>query len=246
MKRFRFLRRQDPVAGLSWNFDGKSSDRPESSLSWNFEEAPGSGPQSGLSWHFEEAVRISAPTDIAPSVASRHIAAAAHAARLIPVPGPTRVEATGSSRRVTATRRRLVLGGLMSSITAKVLLGTVAALAATGGAAAANVLPDPVQAVVSDAAAAFGINLPSPDDDLVIGEGLDDPNDEQRPNAPVDDRQDDDADDQGGDDTDAGDQGEDADDQGEDADDQGDDDDQGGDDTDDDADDADDDQGDDD
>ena len=106
----------------------------------------------------------------------------------------------------------------MSSITAKVLLGTVAAMAATGGAAAANVLPDPVQAVVSDAAAVVGINLPSPDDDLVIGEDLDDLNEENGPSVPADDRQDDDADDQG---EDADDQGNDADDQGEDADDQG-------------------------
>ena len=166
-----------------------------------------------------------------------HISAAAETARHTPVPDLPQGEATGSSLRVT-TRRRLVLGGIMSSITAKVLLGTVAAMAATGGAAAANVLPNPVQAVVSDAAAVVGINLPSPDDDLAIGDDVDDLNEEQRPKVPADDRQDDDADDQGEDEAD--DQGQDADDQGNDADDQAEDADDQGNDADDQAEDADD------
>ena len=149
MKLFRFFRRQDPVAGLSWNF----------------EETPGDGPVAGLSWHFEEAVRSSSPTDIASSVAAAHIGAAAQASRLAPVPNPARAEARTSSLRATARKRRFALGGLMTSVTAKVLVATATALAATGGAAAAGILPDPVQTVLADAAGVVGINLPSPDKD---------------------------------------------------------------------------------
>lgn len=243
MKRFWLVRRRDPVAGLSWNFEEIGSDRPDSGLSWHFEESPSDGPVAGLSWHFEEAVRNSAPTDIPPSVAMAHIGAAAKASRGAPFSNPAQPEAAVSSLRAAVRRRRFALGGLMSSVTAKVLLGTMTALAATGGAAAANVLPDPVQAVVADLAGVVGIDLPSPDDDrpAAVVTDDDDPLDETGEKPPAEDPVDDDAVDEGDDDSDdQGDDGvaddQDDDDQGDDgvADDQGDNDqgdnDQGGDD----------------
>ena len=56
-----------------------------------------------------------------------------------------------------------MLSGFFGSLTAKVLVGTVAAAAATGGLAAGNLLPAPVQGAVSDLAGAVGIDLPRGD-----------------------------------------------------------------------------------
>ena len=59
-------------------------------------------------------------------------------------------------------RRRTVLSSLFASLTAKIAGVAVAAVAATGGLAAAGALPGPVQQAVSSAAAAIGVQLPTP------------------------------------------------------------------------------------
>ena len=87
-------------------------------------------------------------------VASRHVAAAASAAARADHRLPT---AANDGRR-----RRLLFRGALSGLTAKILFGTAVALAATGGAAATGILPDPIQSVLADGASHFGIELPHP------------------------------------------------------------------------------------
>jgi len=90
------------------------------------------------------------------SVASMQVAAASSAALaagratrgLLPAPG----------------RRRLWFRGALSGLTAKILLGTAAALAATGGAAATGILPDAVQNALAEGASHIGIELPHSDE----------------------------------------------------------------------------------
>lgn len=86
------------------------------------------------------------------SILFGHVAAAASAAAR----GDHRVTA------VIPRRRRLVLRGALSGLTAKILFGTAVALAATGGAAATGILPDPIQSVLADGASHIGIELPDP------------------------------------------------------------------------------------
>ena len=61
-------------------------------------------------------------------------------------------------------RKRLVFGSIFGgSITAKIaIIGVVAATAATGGLAAAGVLPSPLQSAVAGVAGNLGIRLPNP------------------------------------------------------------------------------------
>ncbi len=90
------------------------------------------------------------------AISARHIAAAALAVAATP---PTdRLHPAAAPRR-----RRRLLRGALSGLTVKILLGATAALAVTGGAATAGILPDPVQAVFSDGAALLGIEIPHPD-----------------------------------------------------------------------------------
>jgi hypothetical protein len=76
--------------------------------------------------------------------------------------GPTGVPDKDPGRR-PRWRKRLVLGGIFGSITAKIaLLGVVAATAATGGLAAAGSLPNSLQSAVAGAAGNVGVRLPNP------------------------------------------------------------------------------------
>ena len=85
------------------------------------------------------------------AVAQRHITAAAELAR-----STTTTGVTGASRSAapagtrTRRRKRTVFAGITSTIAGKILTGAVAAVAATGTAAAAGVLPEPIQDVVDD------------------------------------------------------------------------------------------------
>lgn len=94
---------------------------------------------------FSEAV----PGAVAAShIAAATVAAAAHLGRQ-PAAAP-----------IGRPRRRLLVRGALSGITAKVILGTAVALAATGGAAATGILPGPVQSLIADGAAHLGLDLP--------------------------------------------------------------------------------------
>ena len=75
-----------------------------------------------------------------PAVARQHMAAAAAASREAPVP----MMVPGSPTR-RLWRRRTVFAGLLSTIIGKIFVGAVALAAATAGAGAAGVLPDPVE-----------------------------------------------------------------------------------------------------
>lgn len=90
-----------------------------------------------------ERVRQEASAPVDPAVASRHIAAAAIAARQTPVPTPAPVS---TARRTW--RRRTVFAGVLSTIFGKLFMGAVALAAVTAGAGAAGVLPDPVQGFI--------------------------------------------------------------------------------------------------
>ncbi|MGH2719600.1 MAG: hypothetical protein ACRDJU_13630 [Actinomycetota bacterium] len=59
-------------------------------------------------------------------------------------------------------RRKIVLSSIFGSITTKILIGVVAAAAATGGLAAAGALPTPVQNAVASAADGVGVSIPNP------------------------------------------------------------------------------------
>ena len=78
------------------------------------------------------------------SVAETHITAAAEVARTAPVVKPPAASTT------PVLRRRTVFTGLITTIIGKVLVGSMAIAAATAGAAAAGVLPDPVQGFMDD------------------------------------------------------------------------------------------------
>src|SRR4051812_38952933 len=84
-----------------------------------------------------------------PAVADRHVAAMVAAASAASAVGSTMV-VTGPSRR----RQLAVAGGVVA-----------AALAFTGGLAAAGVLPRPLQDAVADFVRPVGIDLPHSDDD---------------------------------------------------------------------------------
>jgi len=84
----------------------------------------------------------SAQADV--SVAESHITAAAEMARTAPARRPAVASTT------PVLRRRTVFTGLITTIIGKVLVGSMAVAAATAGAAAAGVLPDPVQGFMDD------------------------------------------------------------------------------------------------
>jgi hypothetical protein len=88
-------------------------------------------------------VKREADLPIDPAKARQHVIAAATAARENPAPASS----PESSGRPT-WRRRTVFAGLLSTIFGKILLGAVAVAAATAGAGAAGVLPDPIQGFV--------------------------------------------------------------------------------------------------
>jgi hypothetical protein len=101
---------------------------------------------------------------VADTLVDRHVALAAEAARMSAGALPTVGQPHRPVPRLRVRRRKLVLGTLLSSIVGKVVVGSVALAAATGGAAAAGVLPDPAQQAIADVASHIGIDLPSPAD----------------------------------------------------------------------------------
>jgi hypothetical protein len=101
--------------------------------------------------------------------AHRFLAAAIEASRLTidkgdPAARPAS-KAHGPGRQASGLpnwRRRTVFSTLFASLTAKIAGVAVAAVAATGGLAAAGALPSPAQQAVASAASTIGIHLPSP------------------------------------------------------------------------------------
>ncbi|MBI5156375.1 MAG: hypothetical protein HZA58_00025 [Acidimicrobiia bacterium] len=87
------------------------------------------------------------------SIAASHITAATAAAA-------AHLGRQAAAAPIGRPRRRLLVRGALSGITAKVILGTAVALAATGGAAATGILPGPVQSLIADGAAHLGLDLP--------------------------------------------------------------------------------------
>lgn len=75
-----------------------------------------------------------------------------------------------------------MLKPLLASLTAKIMAGTFAATAATGGLAAAGALPQPAQQAISKAADKVGISVPSPEDSPKSD--LDDTETARKPKAP--------------------------------------------------------------
>jgi hypothetical protein len=104
-----------------------------------------------------------------PSVQQAHLAAMMEAAKAHhhhqarqPVTAPWQPPAGPSEDRRPRWRRKLVWSSVFGSVTAKVLVGVVAAAAATGGLAAAGSLPRPVQNAVASAAGGVGVSIPDP------------------------------------------------------------------------------------
>jgi hypothetical protein len=104
-----------------------------------------------------------------PSVQQAHLAAMMEAAEghrhhhaRQPVTAPWQHPAAPSEDRRPRWRRKLVWSSIFGSVTAKVLVGVVAAAAATGGLAAAGSLPRPVQNAVASAASGVGVSIPDP------------------------------------------------------------------------------------
>ena len=104
---------------------------------------------------FADALR--SPDEIDPTLATAHIAAAASLARETPAPVTDR-----SPVVAFPWYRRVVVRGAGLGLTAKLLLGGAVAVAATGGAAAGGILPDPVQGVIADTVSHVGIHIPNP------------------------------------------------------------------------------------
>lgn len=105
-----------------------------------------------------------------PELADRHLhamlVAAQAAAHLHPTPATDDTVATGHRRFAARVRRVLGITGV------KIALAATAAAATTGGLAATDSLPRPVQAVVADLAGHVGIDLPAPDDDQRVDDGV--------------------------------------------------------------------------
>ncbi|MGH2721077.1 MAG: hypothetical protein ACRDJO_05685 [Actinomycetota bacterium] len=128
--------------------------------------APADEDGLGLS-RFAQDLRAAFVEAPAPAVAEQHLAAmVADAARLHN--NPTQPSASpallaGLAALLPTLRRKVVLSGFFGSLTAKILAGTVAAAAATGGLAAGNHLPAPAQSAVAEVGSLVGLDFPMPD-----------------------------------------------------------------------------------
>jgi hypothetical protein len=128
--------------------------------------APADEDRLGVS-RFAQDLRAAFVAAPAPAVAEEHLAAmVADAARLHN--NPTQPSAApallaGLAALLPTLRRKVVLSGLFGSLTAKIVAGTVAAAAATGGLAAGNHLPAPAQSVVAEVGSLVGLDFPMPD-----------------------------------------------------------------------------------
>lgn len=118
---------------------------------------------------FVRDVRAAFTAPLPAELAGKHVAAAIEASRLAidkgdPAARPAS-KAHGPADQASGLpkwRRRTVFSTLFASFTAKIAGVAIAATAATGGLAAAGVLPAPAQQAVSQAAATVGITLPAP------------------------------------------------------------------------------------
>jgi len=107
-------------------------------------------------------------TPLPPETEQGFLAAAIEASRLAidkgePAAKPAS-KAHGPGRQASGLpkwRRRAVLSSLFASLSAKIAGVAIAAVAATGGLAAAGALPGPAQQAVSNAASTIGIHVPS-------------------------------------------------------------------------------------
>ncbi len=123
----------------------------------------GASSLAGLAEFFDQ-LATSAGLEIPEALAAEHISKAMTEARSAPNSDVAEAPSTRPLRRL---RRRVALSGMFSSLAAKLILGSAVALASTAGAAAAGILPDPIQSVAADAASILGIDLPDPGDDIV-------------------------------------------------------------------------------
>ncbi len=123
----------------------------------------GASSLAGVAEFFDQ-LATSAVLEIPEALAAEHISKAMAEARSAP---NSDVAEAPSTRPLGRLRRRIALSGIFSSLAAKLILGSAVALASTAGAAAAGILPDPIQSVAADAASILGIDLPDPGDDAV-------------------------------------------------------------------------------
>ncbi len=115
------------------NFEPLSDEDVEALLTGR--ETPGLAAWAGVI----ERIRQEATASVDTETAGTHVLRAAEAAASLPAQSPV------PSRRSPATwRRRTVFAGLFSTLIGKIVIGVAAVAAATAGAGAANILPEPV------------------------------------------------------------------------------------------------------
>jgi hypothetical protein len=159
---------------------GRGGDSGEMEDPWSLSDADldrllaGKAPRPGTAFDpelaaFVQDLRAALTTPPPADVAARHIAAATEISRLATEQGDPAVRPAskahgpeGQASGLPKWRRRSVLSSVFASLTAKIAGVTIAAMAATGGLAAAGALPAPAQAAVASAAASVGITLPAP------------------------------------------------------------------------------------
>ena len=139
-------------------------------------KAPLGGDEAPELRQFFQDVRSRYTTEAPASVQQEHLARIVAAARAhspqtkSPWQPAAAHPSGGSGDGRPPWRRKIVLSSILGSITTKILLGVVAAAAATGGLAAAGALPTPVQNAVASAAGGVGVNLPNPQETAAAAE----------------------------------------------------------------------------
>lgn len=139
-------------------------------------KAPLGGDEAPELRQFFQDVRSRYTTEAPASVQQEHLARIVAAARAhspqtkSPWQPAAALTSGGSGDGRPPWRRKIVLSSIFGSITTKILLGVVAAAAATGGLAAAGALPTPVQNAVASAAGGVGVNLPNPQETTAAAE----------------------------------------------------------------------------
>lgn len=136
-------------------FQGLSDREAESLLAGR---APASGGDLSDLAVLIEGVKAATVRPLDREVEERHLAAIKEALHL----EGSRDSAIQGKRR--ATRRRSMIAGLLAPLWAKIAVAAGAAVLATGGLAAADVLPQPAQDAVASAAERIGLELPSSED----------------------------------------------------------------------------------
>lgn len=122
---------------------------------------------------------------IADDIGKHHVSTSAAVARSAAHDAAAGAAIRSAGQRTPQRRRRiarrLTFAGAFSGMWAKIALGTAALAAVGAGAAATDSLPDPIQEVFSNVAEYIGIDIPHPDNDVVLddegddtGSGIDD------------------------------------------------------------------------